>query len=88
MPRMSRIDLELPDELSSYVQQEVALRGYKDANAFVQALLEAERHRNLRAEIETMLLEAADGPFTGWTDCDVDDIRETGKELIERRKRR
>lgn len=85
---MTRIDLNLPEELSAYLQQQVASRSYKDASAFVQALLEADRHRNLRDELETMLLDAAEGPFTEWTDADVEDVRRVGRQLIERRNAR
>jgi antitoxin ParD1/3/4 len=85
MTVMSTIDLNLPEELRSYVNEQVASRGYTDASEFVQALLEAERHRSLRDELETTLLEAADGPFSEWTDADVEDVRRVGRRLIERR---
>lgn len=88
MSGMSRIDLTLPDELSAYVQEQVASRGYRDASDFVQSLLEADRHRNVRDEVEAMLLDAADGPFTEWSDADVEDVRRVGKRLIERRNAR
>ncbi len=83
---MNTVDLKLPDELSSYLNEQAAFRGYKSASEFVQALLEADRHRNLRDELEAMLVEAASGPFTEWADSDVDDVRRLGMRLIDRRK--
>jgi Arc/MetJ-type ribon-helix-helix transcriptional regulator len=85
---MSIIDIHLPDDLKSYLDEQVARRGFKDASHFVRALLEAEKHRNLDEELEKNLLEAVDGPFTEWTDDDVEHIRQLGIKIIERRKPR
>jgi Arc/MetJ-type ribon-helix-helix transcriptional regulator len=85
---MSTIGIQLPDELRNYLQEEAARRGYKDQSEFVQALLEAEKLRDLRKDLEAMLLEAVDGPFTPWTDADVQDIEREGMRLIEQRKAR
>jgi Arc/MetJ-type ribon-helix-helix transcriptional regulator len=85
---MSTIGIQLPDDLRAYLQEEAARRGYKDQSEFVQALLEAEKLRNLRKDLETMLLEAVDGPFTPWTDTDVEDIEREGMRLIQQRKAR
>ena len=38
------------------------------------------------AEIESQLDEAVDGPFTEWTDDDVNDIRRLGTAILNRRK--
>jgi hypothetical protein len=83
---MKSIDVNLPDELQAFVTAESARRGFKDPSGFVQALVEAERHRQLRQDIEALLLEAVDGPFSPWTDQDLEDIRRQGRQLIERRK--
>jgi antitoxin ParD1/3/4 len=84
---MATLDLNLPEALRAFVEEQVARRGYKDASAFLQSLLEAERYRQVGREVEQSLLEAADGPFTDWTDDDVEDIRRAGKRLIEKRSR-
>ena len=84
---MTRLDVNLPDALKAFIEEQVARRGYKDASAFVQSVLEAERQRQVGREVEQALLEAADGPFTDWTNDDVEDIRRAGKRLIEKRSR-
>jgi Arc/MetJ-type ribon-helix-helix transcriptional regulator len=83
---MKTIDITLPDDLQAFAQSEAARRGFKDSSAFMQSLLEAEKHRQIRQELEALLLNAADGPFSEWTDHDLDDIRRQGRRLIERRK--
>jgi Arc/MetJ-type ribon-helix-helix transcriptional regulator len=87
MTDMSTLDIRLSDALKSYVEEEVARRGYKDASEFVQALLEAERHRDIHREVEAMLLEAVNGPFSEWTNNDIRDIERAGTRLIERRRK-
>jgi Arc/MetJ-type ribon-helix-helix transcriptional regulator len=82
------IAIQLPDELKTYLQRESARCGYKDVSEYVQELIEADKRRKVSAEIEEMLLEAADGPFTEWTDKDVEDIRRAGDRIIQRRKAR
>ena len=84
---MTTLDVNLPDTLKAFVEEQVARRGYKDASAFVQSVLEAERQRQVGREVEQALLESADGPFTDWTDDDVEDIRRAGKRLVEKRSR-
>jgi len=82
---MSSFDLNLPDVLKAFVDEQVARRGYKDASAFVQSLLEAERHRQVVREVEQALLETTDEDFADWTENDVEDIRRAGMRLIARR---
>jgi antitoxin ParD1/3/4 len=85
---MTTIGITLPDSLKAFVEEQVALRGHRDASDFLQSLLEAERHRQVKREVEQLIGAAADGPFEEWTEQDVDDIRRAGRRAIEMRKRR
>jgi antitoxin ParD1/3/4 len=85
---MDTIDVTLPDALKSFVDEQVARRGYRDASEFLQSLLEAERRRQIGREVEVMLQEVVDGPFEDWTETDVADIRRAGRRVIEKRKSR
>jgi hypothetical protein len=85
---MSTMDLRLSAELDAYLREESARRGYTDAGEFVRSLVEAERHRQIKREVEQLLLETVNGPFTDWTDADVDDIRTAGRRAVERRNAR
>jgi hypothetical protein len=48
--------------------------------------MEPVSHRKLSSELEASLLEVVDGPFSEWTDADVEDIRREGKATIGQRK--
>ena len=84
---MSTVDIQLPDALKSFMDEESARRGYQSPSEFMQALLEAERFRSHGKELESMLLETVDGPFTDWTEHDLTDIERAGSHLIERRRK-
>jgi hypothetical protein len=45
-----------------------------------------DRKHQADCEIEEMLLESIEGPFTDWTNGDIDEIRHFGTEVINRRK--
>ncbi len=82
---MSTIDLTLPEPMKAYVEKQVAQNGFKNAADFIISLVETHQHRQLRAEVESLLLERIDGPFEEWTDQDVEDIRREGTALINQR---
>ncbi len=83
---MSTIPIHVSDAMQTYVKDQAARRGYKDASEFISNLITADQHRQLRQEVEEQLLEAADGPFSDWTDDDVESIRAAGRRIIERRR--
>jgi len=83
---MSTIDLHLPEPMKAYVEKRASECGCKDASEFIVSVLEDHQFRQHRSEIEAMLLEAIDGPFTEWTDQTVEDIRREGTAIINRRK--
>jgi Arc/MetJ-type ribon-helix-helix transcriptional regulator len=82
------LNIQLPDELSRYVQEQVAKRGYKDASEYLAAVLEAEQHRQLDEEVDRLLLEAVDGPFAEWKEQELEDVRQAGSRIIQRRQAR
>jgi hypothetical protein len=85
---MTSIDIHLPDNLKSYIEAESARRGYKDASAFIAAVLEAERFRNFRDELEQSLVDALKEPSTALTGQDFEEIRREGIALIEKRRQK
>jgi hypothetical protein len=82
------MDFTLPDDLQAFAQAESVRRGFETPGSFMQSLLEAEKHRQIRVEIESLLLESIDGPFSDWTDQDMADIRRDGTRLIQQLKSR
>jgi Arc/MetJ-type ribon-helix-helix transcriptional regulator len=85
---MSTLDIRLDDALKVYLDAQVARRGYRDASEFIESLLEADRRQQIRAEVESALLETADGPFSDLSEEDFDDVRRVGQRFLSDRARR
>jgi Arc/MetJ-type ribon-helix-helix transcriptional regulator len=83
-----RLNIELPERVTTFVEQQAKKLGYKDVSEYIAAVLEADHFRKFQEELEEMLLEAIDGPFEEWTDQDVEDIKRIGNRILERRKKR
>jgi Arc/MetJ-type ribon-helix-helix transcriptional regulator len=82
------LNIELPERVTTFVEQQAKKLGYKDVSEYIAAVLEADHFRKFQEELEEMLLEAIDGPFEEWTDQDVEDIKRIGNRILERRKKR
>jgi Arc/MetJ-type ribon-helix-helix transcriptional regulator len=80
--------IQLPEELSEFVKEQIARLGYKDASAYFCALVEERQRRDLRAELEQSLLDADASPSTPMTRGDWDELRRRGVAEIERRRKR
>jgi antitoxin ParD1/3/4 len=82
---MSTLDLRLPDAVRAYIDDQVARRGYRDVSEYFLSLVEADRLRDIRSELEAKLNEAVRSPSTPLTSQDWADIRRQGIETIRRR---
>jgi antitoxin ParD1/3/4 len=83
---MSKLDIKLPDPLKAFVEKQVAQCGYEDANDYMRELIEADRRKKLREELEPQLLAAARGPSEEMTDDDWKAARQEGLCQIKQRK--
>jgi len=82
------MDITLPEDLQTFAEAESARRGFENPESFMQSLVEAEKRRQVRVEIESLLLESIDGPFSDWTDQDLANIHRDGTRLIQKLKSR
>jgi hypothetical protein len=80
--------LELPEKLSRYVRKQMSKLGYENPIEYLAAVLEAERHRDLRREVEAMLEEGLEGPSSPLTNKDFEDIERVGLKILARRRRK
>lgn len=79
---MNAIEITLPDELRRFVETQSSARGFGTPSDYVQALVEADRLRAMRSQLENSLVEAARGPSTPLTEQDFEGIRRRGRALI------
>jgi Arc/MetJ-type ribon-helix-helix transcriptional regulator len=57
---MPDLSISLPESVVPFVESQVAARGYHDASAYVQALIEADRECLEDPELEAMLLKGVE----------------------------
>jgi antitoxin ParD1/3/4 len=62
---MGTMNISLPDELRSFVDEQVATRGYGSTSEYLRDLIRRERDRE---HLRTLLLEGANSPQTGIAD--------------------
>ena len=82
---MSTVAIDSPVVLRPFVDGQVSRRGYRDAAEYFLSLAEADRLRDLRADLEAKLLAAARTPSTPMTPADWADLRRAGTEAIRQR---
>jgi antitoxin ParD1/3/4 len=80
--------ISVPDSAKAFIEEQASKGGYASAEEYLVALLERERNRALREEIEQKLLEAVNSPSSPMAREDWEEIRREGRRLIEQRKGR
>ena len=83
---MKTVRVSLPEEAVEFVEAQAAKNGYRDAGEYLAALVEQERGRALREEIEQKLTTAATPRSSPMTEADYEDIRRGGRRIVEERR--
>ena len=86
--QMKTVQVSLPEKSSEFVEAQAAKSGYRDAGEYLAALVEQERARAIREELEQQLVTAVNSPSSPMTAADWDDIRREGRRIIEERRGR
>jgi hypothetical protein len=80
--------IKIPETKKPLVEEEMAKAGFKDPGKYFLSLVEQQRVRSRREEIDEMLLEAMKEPASPMTSEDWDWIRREGRRMLARRKSR
>ncbi len=83
---MSSLHIQLPDSLKAFLDDQVAAGGYENASAYVRDLVEADRLRKVREDLEAKLTEAIESPSSPMAAGEWEEIRQEGRRQIEERK--
>lgn len=62
---MTTMNISLPDSLKTFVDEQVADRGYSTSSEYVRDLIRREQDRQ---QLKALLLEGANSPLTGPAD--------------------
>lgn len=80
--------ISVPDSAKAFIEEQAAKAGYATASDYVVSLVERERNRTLRQDVEAKLAEAVAAPSSPMTKGDWEDIRREGRRIIDERKGR
>lgn len=83
---MLSLNIAVPESAKDFIDRQVAAGGYASAQDYVLALLEADRRRRVRDDVEAELLKGLASPSAILDDAEWDDIRATGERLIEQKR--
>ena len=81
------MEIDVSETVRRHVEEQVAKGNWPDAGAYVAALVDADRRRVIRAEVEGKLLEAVRSESEPVTPEMFERIRREGRRMIEERKR-
>jgi len=85
---MVSLNISVPESAKQHIDQQVSAGAYADAADYITALIEADKHRKLRDEVEAMLLEGVDSPSTPLTDADFEEVERLGTAYLARKAKR
>ena len=84
---MVSINIAVSEAAREFVQKQVATGGFRDEGEYIAALIEADRSRRIRDELEAMLDQGLTGPAELMRDEEWDEIRQLGERILAEKKR-
>jgi putative addiction module CopG family antidote len=83
---MSTRTISLPDDLSKYLDDQVASGQFEDASECIRALLEARKLAELRKDVELKLLRAVQSPEDVMEAAEWDALQSQGDRILSERR--
>jgi len=82
---MTTVNIALPETAREFVNRQVSAGHFRDESDYILSLIEADRHRRIRTELREELMEGLATPSTPMTSDDWNEIRQTGRQMLNRR---
>jgi Arc/MetJ-type ribon-helix-helix transcriptional regulator len=77
---MAQLSIELPDELTVYLQSQIANGNYTDLSNYIETLIQQDLNRQTR--LEQKLLESLNSPTSSMMQADWDNIRQIVRQNV------
>ena len=72
---MASLNIDLPEKLQEFIEEQVAAGTYNSASEYLQALVRDDQKRRAQQRLEALVLKGLEsGPATPMTDADWDDM--------------
>jgi Arc/MetJ-type ribon-helix-helix transcriptional regulator len=82
------LNIAVSESAKEFIEGQVAAGRFRDTAEYILALVEADRSRRIRDEIEEKLLQGLRSPSQLMGDDEWDDIRRTGEQILDEKRRR
>jgi antitoxin ParD1/3/4 len=83
---LEQLSITLPESLKTYLDSQVAAKGYDDASQFICALLCESQFREARDKVDALLIEGLDsGESAPMTTQDWQDLRREVQDRLARK---
>lgn len=77
---MSTLTLTLPEPLTAFIERQVAEGAHPTAEDYIRQLVEEDRNRKARNEVDSLLLEGLQSPASEMTSKDWDTLKDRVRE--------
>lgn len=84
---MVSMNIAVPEAAKEHVAKQVASGAFRDEGEYIASLIEADRSRRIRDELEAMIEEGLKDPPQLMPDQEWDEIRELGERILAGKKR-
>jgi Arc/MetJ-type ribon-helix-helix transcriptional regulator len=84
---MVSLNIAVSEAAKEFVEKQIASGAFRDEAEYIASLIEADRSRRIRAELEAMLDEGLRGPSQVMRDEEWDEIRQLGERILAEKKR-
>jgi Arc/MetJ-type ribon-helix-helix transcriptional regulator len=85
---MVSLNIPLSAADKDFIDRQVAVGGFRDTAAYILSLVEADRSRQVRAEVEEKIREGLGSPTALMPDQEWDEIRQLGEQILHEKKAR
>lgn len=85
---MVSLNIAVPESARDFIKDQISAGRFRDTEEYILALIEADRSRKIREDIETRLMEGLNSPAVLMDDSEWDEIRQTGEKLLAEKQKR
>lgn len=79
---MVSLNITVPESAKNFIEGQIATGRFRDPDEYILALIEADRSRRIRDEIESKIMEGLRSPTVLMEDSEWDEIRQAGEKLL------
>jgi Arc/MetJ-type ribon-helix-helix transcriptional regulator len=85
---MVSLNIAVSDSDREFIEKQVTVGGFRDSAEYIVSLIEADRARQIRQDLESRILEGLQSPRSPMPDEEWDEIRRLGDQILAEKQKR